>query len=146
MHLVMSSPKFEVMNLTRNDNSLFYGNIIAGLDSFTIKGPFNNIDLSIYNAYPAAKSRFYLPVSSGGDLGTYSYVSFKTYGKDQAKPVKRNKYKINVSIDANLNPLGEMHIVLDPTSGDEIMAKGNGRIQLEIPPKQRYKHNGDIQY
>jgi hypothetical protein len=133
MHLTMKSDKFEVMNLTSNDNALFYGNIIAGVDSFTIKGPFNNIDLAIVNAYPAAKSRFYITESTGGDLGSYSYVSFKTYGKlDKPKP--RNKYKINVSIDANLTALSEMHIVLDPASGDEIMTRGSGRIQLDIPP------------
>lgn len=33
-----------------------------------------------------------------------------------------------------MNTLAEMVIVLDPSNGDEIRAKGDGRIQIEIPP------------
>jgi hypothetical protein len=133
MRLSIRSKKFEVMNLTSADNNIFYGNAIASMDSFTIRGPFNNISLKVYNAVPVTKSRIYLPVVSGGDIGTYSYVSFKTYGKTQEKVVRKNKFKIHINIDANLNTLAEMHIVLDPSTGDEIMARGDGRIQLDIP-------------
>ena len=35
-----------------------------------------------------------------------------------------------------------MHIVLDPSTGDEIMAKGTGRIQLEIPANNDMRING----
>jgi len=142
MRLSIKSKKFEIMNLTNNDNNLFYGNIIAGMDSFTIRGPFNNVRLNIYNAAPAAKSRMYIPVISGGDMGTYNYVSFKTYGKDQEKAVAKNKYKISINIDANLNSFAEMHIVLDPSTGDEIMARGNGNIQLDIPPDNDMQISG----
>jgi len=133
MHLSVKSKKFEVINLTNNDNNLFYGNIIASMDSFTIKGPFNYVRLNIYNAAPAAKSRIYIPLITGGDVGTYNYVSFKKYGKDQEKVTRKTPFKIDVNIDANLNTLAEMHIVLDPSTGDEIMARGDGRIQLDIP-------------
>jgi len=133
MRLSVRSKKFEVLNLASGDNSYFYGNVIAGMDSFNIRGPFNNVRLNVYNATPAAKSRMYIPVTSGAEVGTYSYVSFKTYGKNQEKAVRKDKFKIHVNIDANLNTLAEMHIVLDPSTGDEIMARGDGRLQLDIP-------------
>jgi len=143
MHLKMQSEKFEVMNLTSNDNNLFYGNLIASVDSFTIRGPFNNISLNIYNATPAAKSHIYIPVSSSSsDVGTYSYVSFKTYGKNQNKAIKKSSDKIHITIDANLNTLAEMTIVLDPSTGDAITAKGDGNIQLDIPPDNDMRTNG----
>ncbi|MFI4962774.1 MAG: translocation/assembly module TamB domain-containing protein [Legionellales bacterium] len=134
MHLAMKSDKFEVLNLTSNDNNIFYGNVTARVDSFTLRGPFNNIRLNVYNVSAVAKSRIYIPVSSGGGTGSYSYASFKTYGKAQEKVIKKNRNKIHVTIDANLNTLAEMHIILDPSSGDEIMARGDGNIQLDIPP------------
>ncbi|MCW3121932.1 MAG: hypothetical protein JWQ38_1424, partial [Flavipsychrobacter sp.] len=134
MRLSVRSKKIEMLNLTSSDNSLFYGDIIAGMDSFNIRGPFNNVRLNVYNAVPAAKSRMYIPVTSGTEVGTYSYVSFKTYGKGQDKPVRKDKFKIHINIDGNLNTLAEMHIVLDPSTGDEIMARGDGRLQLDIPP------------
>ncbi len=142
MRLSVKSKKFEVMNLTSNDNNIFYGNVIASMDSFTIRGPFNNIRLNVYNAAPVAKSRMYIPVVYGGDVGTYSYVSFKSYGKNQDKPVRKNKFKISIGIDANLNTFAEMHIVLDPSTGDEIMAMGDGRIQLDIPPDNDLQISG----
>ena len=113
------------------------------MDSFTIKGPFNDIQMELYNATPAAKSRIFIPISSGsGDLSGYTYASFKTYGKNQEKTIKKSKNKINISIDASMNDLAEMHIVLDPTTGDEIAAKGNGRISLEIPPNNDIRMTG----
>jgi hypothetical protein len=143
MHLNIQSKKFEVMNLTSNDNNIFYGNLIAGMDSFTIRGPFNDIKLNVYNAMPAAKSRIYIPVSSGGDVGTYSYVTFKTYGKNQDKLIRKAKEKITINVDANLNDLAEMNLVLDPSTGDGISANGEGHITLEIPPDNDIRITGN---
>ena len=134
MRLTLKSNKFEVLNLNSSENSVFYGNVIASVDSFTVRGPFNNIRLSAFNATPAAESRIYIPVSTGGDVGTYSYVSFKTYGKNQDKVPRKIKDKMDIRIDANLNTLAEIHIVLDPAAGDEIMARGDGNVQFEMPP------------
>ncbi len=143
MHLNIASDKFEALNLSSNDNNIFYGHVIAGIDSFTIRGPFNDIKMEISNAIPAAKSRIFIPITSGsGDVSGYSYASFKTYGKNQEKTVRKSKSKISISIDASINDLAEMHIVLDPSTGDEIAAQGNGRIQLDIPPNNDIRMNG----
>ena len=143
MHLNIASDKFEALNLNSNDNNIFYGHLIAGLDSFTIQGPFNDIKMELYNATPAAKSSIFIPISSGsGDVTGYTYASFKTYGKNQEKVVKKTKSRISIGIDATMNDLAEMHIVLDPTTGDEIAAKGNGRIQMDIPPNNDIRMNG----
>jgi hypothetical protein len=134
MRLTMATKKFEVVNLASYENNMFYGNLIASIDSFNIRGPFNNVRLSVHNAVPAAKSRIYIPISNGTEGATYNYVSFKTYGTNQEKQVKRIQNKIHITIDANFNTLAEMHIVLDPSTGDEIMARGEGNIQMDIPP------------
>lgn len=142
-HLNVTSDNFEVMNLTSNDNNLFYGNAIASMDSLTLRGPFDNLSLNVYNATPAAKSTIYIPVTSGSESGTYSFVSFKNYGKKaQDKIISKHKDKFSISIDAYLNNDAEMVIVLDPVSGDEIRAKGEGRIIMDIPPNNDMSING----
>ena len=142
MHLTVTTDKLEVMKLTANDNNMFYGNVIAGMDSFTIRGPFNFISLHAYNAAPAAKSHIFIPVSTAGSISTYSFVTFKNYGKNQT-PVKRsNRFKLDLAIDANLNELAEMTIVLDPAAGDAITARGNGNIQLTMPPSNDMRITG----
>jgi len=142
MRLKVTTPKMELMNLGQHDNELFYGKLIAGMDSFTIRGPFNNIRLNLYNGYPAAKSTIFIPASSGGYVGAYSYVSFKTYGTDQEKPQRKSKDKITINLDANLNTLAEIHIVLDPATGDEIVATGTGNIQMDLPPNNDMSMKG----
>ena len=133
MHLTIASRKMEVMRLTANDNNIFYGNVIARMDSFTIRGPFNYIKLHAYNVAPAGKSHIFIPVSYAGDINTYSFVSFKNYGKNQDKPKHANRFKLDLNIDANLNDLAEMTIVVDPVGGDAITARGEGNIQLSMP-------------
>jgi len=142
MRLTLKSNKVEVMNLTSNDNNIFYGNLVASLDSFTIRGPFNNIQMHMYNAAPAEKSHIYIPVNNSGDIGTYNYVSFKSYGKSQDKPAYKTKNKMNINIEANMNDLAEMTIILDPSSGDAITARGNGVIQMQIPTNNDMRING----
>jgi hypothetical protein len=142
MRLKITTPKFEVMNLSRKDNDLFYGKLIASMDSFTIRGPFNNIRLNLYNGEPAEKSTIFIPASSGGYVGAYNYVSFKTYGKDQEVVVKKRKDKISLNLDANLNTLAEIHIILDPATDDEIVATGTGNIQMDIPPDNDMRMSG----
>ena len=142
MRLKVTTPKMELLNLAHNENELFYGKIIGGMDSFTIRGPFNNIRLNLYNGYPAAKSNLYIPASSGGYVGAYSYVSFKTYGADQDKAERRSKDKISINLDCNLNELAEIHIVMDPATGDEIVATGKGNIQIDIPPSNDMRLSG----
>jgi autotransporter translocation and assembly factor TamB len=47
MHLKVRSEKIETMNLTLNDKSLFYGDLVAGMDSLTLNGPFNDIRMNV---------------------------------------------------------------------------------------------------
>ncbi len=92
-----------------------------------------DLRLSVHNVSPAAKSRIFIPVNSSGEAGSYSYVTFKNYNKTQDKIIQKRKDKFSISIDANMNTLAEMVIVLDPSNGDEIRAKGDGRIQIDVP-------------
>ncbi|GAA4470133.1 translocation/assembly module TamB domain-containing protein [Nemorincola caseinilytica] len=142
MRLTVTTPKFEVMNLTHAQNELFYGKLIAGMDSFTIRGPFNNVRLNLYGGEPAGKSTIYIPASTGNYTGGYSYVSFKTYGEDQEPAKRKVKDKISINLDANMNRLAEMHIVMDPATNDEIVTTGTGNIQIEIPPNNDMRMTG----
>ncbi len=142
MYISARSEKIEAMRLTPAENSIVYGNVIASMDSFTVTGPLNFIHLHAYNVAPAAKSHIYMPVLTGGDVNTYSYVSFKNYGRPQDKPKHISPFKLDLNIDANLNNLAQMTIVLDPLSGDAITARGDGNIQLSVPANNDVRING----
>jgi len=141
MDLRISSSQFQVFDLHEDENQIFYGNLIAAFNPLTIRGPFNNVVIRINNAVATQKSHIYLPITSDNGLGSYSYVSFKTYGKEQPK-LKKDKSKLDITINSELNDLVEMTLVLDPTTGDAINAKGTGDISLQIPANNEIKMHG----
>lgn len=144
LNIRASSPKFEVIDLKSNENELFYGNLVAGFESLTVTGPFDNINMRINKAKPAQKSHLFLPISTGdNELGAYSYISFKQYG-DTSKPVaKKEASKLTIRIDAILTPLAEITMIMDPATGDAINAKGSGTISMEIPPNNEIRMFGN---
>jgi len=133
LSLRLTSDKFEVFNLHDYENQIFYGNLVASFDPLTIRGKFNDIRMNIENAVPVGRSHIYIPVSYGNGTGSYSYVSFKTYGKEQEKITRKNRNKLSINIAAEMNDLAIMTLVLDPTTGDAINAAGTGSIRMEIP-------------
>lgn len=138
----MASSKFEVINLKENESETFYGNLIVGFQSLSIRGPVEDLAIRITRAEPKAKSHLYLPMSSEGDVGTYSYVSFVEYGVEEKAPVKKNDNKLTITIDAILNPLAELTMIMDPTTGDAVSAKGSGSITMVIPSDDDIRMNG----
>ena len=129
--LNMKSDEFEVLNLQDYESSVFYGHLIANVKSLSVSGPVDDVRMNII-ASPADISHLYLPVASGGDIGTYTYVTFKKYGEQQSFKIG-SRSKLTINIDAIINPLAEVTLILDPTTGDAINARGTGNLRLEVP-------------
>jgi len=138
--VLVTSPKFEVLNLSEKDNSAFYGNLVANVSSLTITGDVHDIRMNI-RATPADKSHIYIPVKSSTDLGSYSYITFKQYGEQQVV-TKKKKNKFSLTLTGDMNPLAELTMVLDPATGDLINAKGYGNITLSLPANEDMKMYG----
>jgi hypothetical protein len=135
LNLALTAPKLEVFNLTNYDNKYFYGNLIAEVQEFTVKGPIENIVMNATGS-PADKSHIYIPVTHGGDVSEYNYVTFKSYKVNKTKNVKaipKTKYKLAININANVTPQAEVTLLLDPASGGDINAKGYcNNLQMNI--------------
>lgn len=140
-NLNAGSSKFEVMNLKEYENDLFYGNLIAGFQNLSIRGPLDDIAIRITRAMPRAESHLYLPITESAEISTYSFVTFQTYGTDQ-QVVKKKESRLSINIDANLNELAEITLVLDPTTGDAINARGTGNITIDMPANNELRMNG----
>lgn len=129
--LRMTSDEFEVLNLKDYESDVFYGHLVANVKSMSVSGPINDVRMNIV-ASPADLSQLYLPIATGGDIGSYSYVSFKKYGEEQVVS-SASQNKLTINIDAIINPLAEVTLILDPTTGDAINARGTGNLRLEMP-------------
>lgn len=141
--LNIASDKFEVIELDQSENDLFYGTLIAKFRDMSIKGQINDVSINIEDAEPAAKSHLFLPIeTSDNDLGTYSYITFKSYGKEQTIE-KKSTSKLSVHIDALINPLATITMILDPSTGDAINAKGTGNLVMDFPPDNDIRMYGN---
>lgn len=142
LNLNMGSSKFEVINLKERESELFYGDLIAGFQNMSVTGPLDDISINIYKARPTQKSHLYLPIGGSGTSGTYNYVTFKSYDTTNVI-VRKPKYKLSIDIEAILNDLAEITMVLDPSTGDAINAIGTGNIKIEIPSSNSIRMYGN---
>lgn len=127
------SPRFEVVHLKASDGQPFYGNLVAGFQTLSVTGPMDDISVRIASATPVEKSHLYIPIVTSSGAGSYHYVQFKSPDSVQTEQELAKQSKLRISINALLNPLAEVTLVLDPSTGDAIHAVGTGNMNLEIP-------------
>ncbi len=114
------------------ENDLFYGYIPAKMNA-KLNGPLDDIILDIH-AKPLKGSTFYLPINSTGDASSYDFVRFINIGRNQNdEMVKRKKsYYVKLNMNIEATPNIETNIILDNNTGEKIIAKGNGDINLNV--------------
>lgn len=139
-NLTLNSPHFKILQLSKFSNSLFYGDVDAKVN-MTLNGPFEELTMRV-NATPLENSKFYLTIDDEGDLGDYNYISFKNPGKaKELRPENHNHF--NFILDAIATPDLETTIYLDPVAGDQIWARGEGNINLNIPTEGAMRMTGN---
>jgi hypothetical protein len=140
LRLNLRSDNIQVVDLKDYENANFYGDVKASVQ-LRLSGPINNLNLNIF-ATPQKNSHLFIPIGYGNDVSEYDYITFKQYG--EAPVVKeKSKNKLNIRIDAIATPDLEATIILDPSTGDQIWAKGSGNIILEIPSDGEMRMNGN---
>lgn len=139
-NLRFNSDNMEVVNLKSTENEHYYGKVFASFQA-RITGPFENLNMNVF-ATPQKNSSLFIPIGYGSDLGVYNYIHFKGSEKDSLAIKPNSHNKINFRLDAVATPDLLTTIILDPSSGDRIVAKGSGNIILEIPSDDELKMNG----
>ena len=137
----------QVMNTTARDNDMFYGDIYASGD-VRLSGDKAGVKMDI-TGVSGDNSKFFMPLT---DKSNITYADFVTFAKPSAVDTtnylvrkkmmfeRRQKQRtssggsmdINMSLDVKDNT--EVQLVIDPTVGDIIKAKGNGLLNMRINP------------
>lgn len=119
------------LNTAAETGELFYGKINAET-TMKITGALDDVTMEIA-AKPLSGSKFYLPINSTGDVGTYDYIKFKTVGRDQTfENEKSNNTYFKVVMNIEATPEVETHIILDSHTGEEIISYGSGNLKLSV--------------
>ncbi len=139
-----------VLDTKAKDNDLFYGHIYAsGRAAFN--GDKRGMKMNI-EATSAKNSKFFMPLMGKENVSYADFVKF-TEAKVEAPDTtafltrrvmahnRRQRSVNNISgvmdmdMTLNVEPNIDMQLVIDPTLGDIIKAKGSGQITLHYVPK-----------
>ena len=138
-----------VLNTTQNDNDLFYGKVYAS-GVATIKGSKKGANLDI-TATTERNSQFFMPLSGKSDVTNADFVVFEQPGReiDSTDYLLRKKMaferrnrivpastagNMTINIALTAQPNAEVQLVIDPTVGDIIKARGDGTLNIHVVP------------
>jgi hypothetical protein len=130
LNFTVNSPNFLCLNTRSYDNDLFYGYVPAQV-KLKLNGPLDDIVVDV-DAKPLKGSQFHMPINSKGDASKYEYVQFASIGRSQEEERKKKSYYLNLNMNIDATPDAEVFIILDQNTGEEIRAKGNGAIKLNV--------------
>ncbi len=137
------------LNTTLNDNDLFYGTMYA-TGVIDIEGNKLGVNMDI-TATTMENSEFYMPLMNKTDISTAEFITFvnptNVIDSTDVIAVKRRSYEIgrgskvgggnnlNINMSLNVTPEASFQLVIDPTVGDVIRGRGEGRMNIRINPK-----------
>ncbi len=138
-----------VLNTTEADNDIFYGNLNAS-GAAEITGDRSGVRMNIA-ARSEDNSYFFMPLSSKSNISTADFITFVKHevvdsvdmldSKRQLFAAKsqgersQGSLKINMALD--VKPNTELQLVIDPTVGDIIRVRGDGKLNLDIDPNAK---------
>lgn len=131
-----------VLNTTRRDNSLFYGNVVANA-SGSITGPANRINMVLRGA-PTDSSKLYLPTSDSRVTGLADFIVFRKYGTEmKAETELKESSSLNVDLSVTANPYAKVYLILDEITNDIIEGQGSGVINLKVGTNEKTTIEGN---
>lgn len=142
--------KMLVLDTDSKDNDLFYGHVYAS-GSASFRGDKRGMKMDI-EASSDDNSRFFMPLSGKSDASYADFVKFRTAEVEQAdtsdylsrrmmayerrhRPVNAVGSVMDIDMTFNVLPNAEIQLVIDPTVGDVIKAKGSGQLTMHVVPK-----------
>ncbi|MCD6564559.1 MAG: translocation/assembly module TamB [Bacteroidales bacterium] len=134
LDLKILANNFLLMNTREKHNSQFYGTAY-GSGIVNISGPPKDLNIQV-SLKTDQNTRFFLPLSSGEELGEFNFVSFVDNAnqtdkeKKETIKVKDNMPKIN--LDLEITPDAEAQLIFDSNTGDNIKSTGSGNLNLQI--------------
>ena len=131
-NLRMESPKLLLLNTTKVDNPIFFGNVI-GSARMNINGPLSNIQMDI-SGTPADldTSHIYLSTTESKESNLVDYIQFEQFGTQLEENRSGDNTNIIVNLKINARPSCKVDVILDEETGDVIKGQGTGTINIRV--------------
>lgn len=130
------------MDIPPSSNAYFYGRAY-GTGTVSINGPQDNIMIDV-NMHTEDKTNATISFLDNAEVAEYSFINFvqkKKVNEDFDLDFKKKRpvlptfntpTNLTVNLQIEATPNAELTLITDPSSGDEIKARGNGAIRAVI--------------
>lgn len=148
LDLKVLTDRFRFLNTTVVDNELFYGQLMLRSD-IAVTGPLSAPRLDI-NATSLRPSTFNLSPFSLQE-GIVQEDEFVIFGKpaelEKSKEVEafytvKNAFPFDIRVNLDLSDNAEFKFIIDPVSGDKLVARGFANLVLRMTPSGAIRLNG----
>lgn len=139
-----------LLDIKAGDNDAFYGRV-GGSGTMRIEGSLKDLKLSV-DAMTAGGGDIYIPLKAGKASST-NLLTFKKPEKwvdpyermmEEMSSKAGTPGNLDISLHVVPNPEMSCHLEIDKSSGNAIVARGNGDIDIDINPgKDILNFNGD---
>ncbi len=126
------SDKFRVLQSTREQNDMFYGDMTTKLNA-VVFGSLEDLVLSL-DIKPIGDNELYVINTEGVGDPALDAIEFR--GIDEMRDttllvVDSSKFRLNVT--ANIDPKTIIHYILDEANNSNIVVRGAGVVDMDIP-------------
>ncbi len=149
LNLDLFANNFIVMNTSYENNPLFYGKVYANELYSTVKGPVNDLDISIIATTAPGTS---LTINTGGqglevsDEVTFVNIVDRNISEKESK-ISDEYYNSGMDLGMNIKitPDAGLDLILDEKNDDKIVASGKGDIRLNLDLDGNMTMNGEVE-
>lgn len=150
--LKLDFEEFTCLNTKKEDNDLFYGEAVA-TGSLTVTGSQDNVVINVnaktdqfknYNKQ-LKSSTLVIPFESASSVGSEDFLSFVHPDKENKKEEKliQNNSGLDLKLNLEVGEEAEIKLVFDSQVGDQIRAKGNADLKLNLTSRGEFEMFGD---
>lgn len=148
LDLKVLTDRFRFLNTTVADNELFYGQLIVRSD-ITVTGPLGAPRLDI-NATSLSPSTFHLSPFSVEEsiVQEDEFVIFGQPSELEKRKASedfyaiKNSFPFDIRVNLDLSDNTEFQFIIDPASGDKLVAHGFANLVLRMTPSGNIRLNG----
>jgi hypothetical protein len=151
LELNASFRKLQVLNTTRKDNELYFGQAYA-TGTAVVRGPADNLFVNV-TARSDAGTRISLPFDNAAKAQQANYIKFVNRNLPDTARTKAvatavgqtdvSGIRLNMNLD--ITPDAYLEMLLDESTGDIIRGTGTGQLRLNIDTRGDFNMYGQVE-
>lgn len=149
--LRFTTSRFQVLNTNMQDNDLFYGKVFLKADA-QVTGPIDDLNIQVETTTLPGTALTALPLSEEKAIVSEDYIIFQspeafeadTAGQS-ARVYQTGSSGYNLNLQLNLTPDAQITAIIDPSTGDQLQARGRANLFVELGSNGQMSTTGNIE-